>query len=567
LAAQTTRGASSLETFAVFGSIHDAISMSSPIALGSISSVSALDARSAWRYFFWAATGCAYAPLLLKFAARLWATDHYSFFPLLLIASSLLIYLRVREQKRFKPGATAIQVVGISLSFLLLATGVLLTSPYLAAISALCMILSLVYAFGRWTLVRAILPVWLLLWLAIPLPLGFDGKLIIALQRIATAHASGILDAANYWHYLDGMIIHRPARSYQVEEACSGIHSLFSSLFFTGLYLILTKTGPVRSILVLVSAFFWVVVANVGRVVLVVVLVDSFGIPVDRGLPHSILGMFVFLGCLGLIAGTERFFAYVWPPSGTKRRRQKKRARKHDALAPLPARTLSMAAVCFSVLVLIQFISFVSGGSIDAGELTSIRLLESDGADLLPVHLAGWQQTGYERVTRAASNSNGSISRVWSFEREERRCHVSIDGPFLGWHNLGDCLQSQGWTLQDWSTKSYDSGIGGFVEVSVSKRRGEQALVVFGLFDPDSRPFQVPAGSFIRRFERRFSNVVAAVKQLFGIGHPAVAHSDSRSYQLQVFMECAGPFADDDASLANAIFHATRRHISSIGER
>ena len=65
-------------------------------------------------------------------------------------------------------------------------------------------------------------PVFLLL-LMIPIPLNFDLKLVIWLQKVATAAASSLLDMLQVWHNTSGVAITTVQRSFMVEEASSKV--------------------------------------------------------------------------------------------------------------------------------------------------------------------------------------------------------------------------------------------------------------------------------------------------------------------------------------------------------
>jgi hypothetical protein len=76
-------------------------------------------------------------------------------------------------------------------------------------------------------------------------------------------------------------------------------------------------------------------------------------------------------------------------------------------------------------------------------EQGAIELAEI-GADFVPPP-SGWQRTDYQLVRRDRGSAFGERSQTWSFERGDARAVVSLDYPFLGWHELGECYAMQGW--------------------------------------------------------------------------------------------------------------------------
>ena len=170
----------------------------------------------------------AYLPLLTRLGRWLWNRDHYSFFPLALVAVAALIWAAFES-----PGKQAASVwirrplFGLAFASLMAAT--LLVSPWLAGFSAMFLLAGSIYAVGGPIVAMKALPAWLLLWIVVPIPLSYDRELIVGMQRLATRLSSGILDLMGYYHMVDGVVLTLPANVYQVEEACSGIHSLFSA--------------------------------------------------------------------------------------------------------------------------------------------------------------------------------------------------------------------------------------------------------------------------------------------------------------------------------------------------
>src|SRR5438045_3787317 len=67
----------------------------------------------------------------------------------------------------------------------------------------------------------------------LPLLLPRDGRLCYGLQGFTSKVASRVLDYVPVLHYLDGNTFEIGSRSYLVDKACSGINSLYSTLFVT----------------------------------------------------------------------------------------------------------------------------------------------------------------------------------------------------------------------------------------------------------------------------------------------------------------------------------------------
>ena len=119
----------------------------------------------------------AHLPLLWCLAGRLWATEHYQFFPVILVGTIYLGYQRAKGLGQVGASRRWLRIVLAFGSFALLAMAVLLNSQWLAAVAAMLSIWMLLCSLSRRKLRGRVWPAWLLLWLAVPMPLGLDEQL------------------------------------------------------------------------------------------------------------------------------------------------------------------------------------------------------------------------------------------------------------------------------------------------------------------------------------------------------------------------------------------------------
>ncbi|QDV69503.1 Transmembrane exosortase (Exosortase_EpsH) [Rosistilla carotiformis] len=523
----------------------------------------------------------AYIPLSLRLARWLWYRDHYSFFPLGITAALALIVAAFADPN-YKPASKWLRRFLVAIAFASLLVATLLVSPWLAGVSSMFLLAAIIYALGGWQVAKKALPAWLLLWLVIPIPLSYDRELIVFLQGIATQLSSGILDLIGYRHMVDGVVLRLPAQSYQVEEACSGVQSLFSALFCTGLYLILNRAGIGRSLLVLGAAFFWVLVANISRITAVVVLKEEFSLPVDVGVYHQMLGVVFFALTLLAIFSTERFLCFLWPASippywhqqqsGDAGAAQPRRKRKRRGISSFfEPRERAVVLGMFGVLALVQYTSIALGGSMASASRADIELLAQPAGSLVPELLDDWQNDDYQHVVRESGNVNGEVSQLWKLSKGELRAQASIDGPYTnGWHYLTDCYRGQGWDDTNIRFSSYrDAGFdrgGDFMAFDVSKEPEQYGHVITGLFDNDYRAFLAPQVKKMQRHAGRLNDLKRLVKSLFGAGDATVAKSDSLSFQIQVFCQSPEPLTDAQRRDLADLFHSFRQQVAPIAD-
>jgi exosortase len=566
-----------------------------------------------WTYPLVGAILVLHLPLLLKLAQRLWATDHYQFFPLVVGGAGYFVYQRTKGYHAI-PGSRPWRLLLTANSLLLLTLAILLNSPWLGSISMMTSLWSIAYILGGRELFRRVRPVWLALWLTVPLPLGLDLQLIQMLQRVATQRASGLLDLVGIRHVVSGVLLELPEKTFLVEEACSGIHSLFAALSCTAFYLIYAQRHFVRSTLLIVSTVFWVLVTNVGRVTTVAILGSRWNLPVTEGLTHAMLGTVFFAACLGLILSTDRMLLFFMPIRldlgldmqqrqrfswrrllGLKPR--KKRDVTSPTIDPRPAVTSSDApagspevseqpsrklpqpvrrpeaivvVVVCTLLLLFQLVR-PSPKAVADDDRLRIENLRSAAAEDLPHDVNGWERQEFESLTRDADDPNGQYTRIWRYGKGNRVVAVSIDGPFIGWHNLAGCLEGQGWSIS--STEHYDyqeigeDQAGGFSEMKIQKGMQQYAYVLFAVFDEQHRPL-APSETYVQfRAVRRFPKVSELFKQVTGGAPAGLAADDSQTYQVLLFAEGLALPSDRDRDELRNLFHALRRQITTDHQR
>src|SRR5205807_2642759 len=103
-----------------------------------------------------------------------------------------------------------------------------------------------------------------------------------------------VLDLVGVYHVLAGNVVEVGGRPLLVEEACSGIHSLFAVLAVTWFYAGWTRRAPLPAGVLLVAAVGWVLAANVTRVVAVAWADDAWGLDLATGWAHDALGLLLF---------------------------------------------------------------------------------------------------------------------------------------------------------------------------------------------------------------------------------------------------------------------------------
>lgn len=106
-------------------------------------------------------------------------------------------------------------------------------------------------------------PVLALLFLAVPLPMQWDERLIVNMQLFASDYASRLLDGIGVIHLRQGAILQTETMFFLTEQASSGIRSLFSALAVVAIYGVAMEHGWWRLLINLIQTLLWVMIGNV----------------------------------------------------------------------------------------------------------------------------------------------------------------------------------------------------------------------------------------------------------------------------------------------------------------
>ena len=563
----------------------------------------------------------AHLPLLISLARRLWAAEHYQFFPLILLGAAYLAYVGLRSFEGAGASRWWLRGVLLAVSCGVLVSAVLLSSPWPAGIAAMLALWSLAYGIGGSPLVACLWRAWFFLWLAVPLPLGLDRQLILYLQTVATRWASQTLDLLGYRHLVAGVVIELPGQSFLVEEACSGIHSLFAALACVVFYLLLVHRGFVRSVLLILATVCWVVVANAVRVTLVTMLSTKWGLPVTEGFLHAFLGAAVFAAVLGVVVSTDRLLLFLVPAkrflpefSATLQRTRRRRSglsffrtssrKRHkttrgrrrkttttrtiaddggkpdsphsqssgngneDAPSPWLPRFTRIEYMIIAVLYTLALgLQLAHPGQPTVSSGRQLSQLQQGTEEMLPEEWNGWTRTGFRSVTPKTGRTDEFHSLIHTYEKGSQIASVSLDGPFVGWHDQTICVENQGWSVASVTHRDYreigEALPGGFTEILAQDGTGRHSLTAFAVFDAENRPMP-PIRTYAQfRAVERFPQFSEFLSKITRQDNRGVAAYDSGTFQVRVFATSYTPLSPEDITGICSLFHHMRRIVTN----
>ncbi|WP_417732749.1 exosortase U [Rosistilla oblonga] len=496
-----------------------------------------------------------FTPLALLHFRNLWRHDHYQYFPLILLVFPYLLWT---SQQPGLPSSTSQRwEQGFTLtSLLLLAAALFLWSPNIAMMGAVFAAGSILLAMRRTGKIARFMPLWIVLWFLVRMPANLDTSLMLALQSWTSRAASLLLDALRIDHALLGNVIWAGPQNYFVEEACSGINSLFSLTALVAVALVLSPRPLVHAVLLIFAAAFWASVVNILRVALLVLFNERFQINLLEGTPHTIFGLLLFGFAGAMLVATDQFLMvfhqseHIVDLDATKRQANGLQLNasplNNERSHPTPDRTpplvgehrfAAIASPLFIVLLLGQFYSLVAGaGYAERQSLpqSNVTFVATD----LPLAIDGWEQSGFEVQKRDAQNFFGEHSAIWTYRRNNYEVFVSIDYPFRHWHELIICYENQGKELASRKVLPSDNELPPIVYAELASPSGHTSLLAFCLFRRSGAAMQPPpeAKGLVSYLHSRFGRILDAGES-----------SHEPTYQVQVL----APILDESDRLSD----------------
>ena len=249
-----------------------------------------------------------YGPSYLDLARRVWPTDEQGHGPMILALGLWLIYakrhaiaaLPVQPDKAL---GTGLLIIGVLMYALGRTQGMLVLevlSQHLVLIGLLLMFL------GRRALRLVWFPLFFLLFV-VPLPGSLVASVTAPLKAAVSAAAATLLHGLGYPVARAGVMLSVGQYQLLVADACAGLNSLFTLEALGLLYMnLMHYTSVARNLTLALLIIPISFLANVTRVMMLVLVTYHFGDAAGQGFIHEFAGIVLFLVGLALILLTDR---------------------------------------------------------------------------------------------------------------------------------------------------------------------------------------------------------------------------------------------------------------------
>lgn len=483
--------------------------------------------KTVWRLFLACCLLC-FGAFIAQHLQNLWERPHYQFFPCLLLVLAVFAGSRrdqiaclfaSPDQKQ-----TILRVSGVWLfvSLASLAAACLLQSPWLGFLSAFCLLM--VFARNYSHLPQLALPLLILL----PLPLGKDQEIVQLLQHVSSRGASSLLDIAGIQHVMAGNVLEVADRRFFVEEACSGIGSVFLLLASAAVYSVWVGQRLIVAIPFLLTSVGWAVAANMLRIFAVAASHVSNGPDLSDGLLHELLGTGTYVIAVILLLLTAQLLQFFLDPVDKKQPGQTfdqrfgqsghlslvhiwNRITSSDAqyvewktsTQKLGGWKISRSTFCLALVPMMATAATWNGWR-QYEQLFGVRGPEAAADTSVAFDSLGDQQ--FQNVLEAASLQSfarqtrgeqedartfGAHSQAWQFSMSGVQLRVAVDGPFDAWHDLRACYKGLGCRMLDSDIRSFKDGTKPVATTTQAQMYSEtdgHSLLLFAAFDDQGNP-------------------------------------------------------------------------------
>lgn len=244
-------------------------------------------------------------PSLINLIEQSWSTEAGVHGPIVLATGIWLIWRRREEMAGVaQPGSTGLMLalMIVALPAYAFARAFDFLSVEIAALD-LILIAACYGYFGAEVTRRLWFPIVYLSFL-IPLPLWFIDSITAPLKTFVSWSSSELLASAGYPIIRQGVTLHIAQYQLLVEDACAGLNSLISLTVISLFYIYLLHNASWRySLLLMLWILPLALLANMVRIILLVLLTYHVSNEAAQGFLHSTAGLMMFtVALLGIFA-------------------------------------------------------------------------------------------------------------------------------------------------------------------------------------------------------------------------------------------------------------------------
>lgn len=394
-----------------------------------------------------------FLPLLWNFFIISWKRPAYQFFPMAIFAAGVLAWRALEQLSAFPlPGNQRVTRFLALVTVLMCMLANYLWSPWLGFVTFLFGLITATWGIGGKVLLKAFLPVVLMLIIILPPPWALDEKLTLWLRGLATDLSSMLLDWLRVTHVQDGNTLQLPGRTLFMEEACSGINSFVLCNAFCLFWVLWQRRSLTWLLFAVPATSLFVVLGNIVRITTCAAADYFWHIDLLNGWRHETFGLVLLLIYCGLILSMDQWLVFLFQPRRASVGSSSKIA-PAPVCDPLPKPESSPV---FGFRFISPALALVGFGVFAFHELKhgppalasfSIFKAPVELKLSLPATLAGWQRVNSNYGDQSLLQTWGFHSTSWHFMHEGIEAVIAVDYPLDGFHDVRGCYVLNGWSV------------------------------------------------------------------------------------------------------------------------
>ncbi|HEY8876228.1 MAG TPA: exosortase B [Roseateles sp.] len=258
----------------------------------------------------------AYLPEYVELSQTVWRSDEQGHGPIIFAVSLWLLYnLRHALVALQSRPATASAIVVLLVGALLFAFGRSQDIWIFSIGSQIWVLAGLVLLFKGWRGLRLIwFPLFFMLFM-VPLPEALVATVTAPLKSAVSLVASNLLYLLGYPVGRSGVTLTVGQYQLMVADACAGLNSMFTLEALGMLYMNLMRyTSAARNVTLALALVPIAFCANIGRVMILVLVTYYFGDAAGQGFVHGFAGMVLFLLALMLMLSLDKLLNVFFKP-------------------------------------------------------------------------------------------------------------------------------------------------------------------------------------------------------------------------------------------------------------
>lgn len=250
-------------------------------------------------------------PTIITLGEQVWSRESGAHGPIVLVTGLWLLWRKADEWRAAKPERDWLTWVGLSLALPLYAFGRAYDFISLEAAGLYGVALSMLHSqFGLRPMLRNWFPL-LYLGFLIPPPGWIIDSITAPLKLFVSYITTEGLQAVGVPVFREGVTLTVAQYQLLVEDACSGMNSLNGLIAISLFYIYLLRNASWKYSLALVVLVVPIaILANIIRVVVLVLLTYFFGDAVAQGFLHMAAGLLLFVSALVLVFAVDSIMSH-----------------------------------------------------------------------------------------------------------------------------------------------------------------------------------------------------------------------------------------------------------------